>query len=201
MWPKYEGNQLAYNKILGCKVGMKRMCLKLLLRKYQRLRNLCTVKKNKTKQFSSSVQTGQTLLMKARITYSEKMFLFSVQTGNSFAITVADVYNLALYQHLHSTTAAFFSSSSLSLFSAITTTTRIQLVTYTQESEPKRTASAEHRTLRESLPQVSGSRHLFWKMYHRKIKLFKSQHLMDWSHQGWGKPETNNDKKCWRICS
>lgn len=43
------------------------------------------------REVSSSIQTGQTLLLKARIPYSENMFLFIIQAENSFAISAADL--------------------------------------------------------------------------------------------------------------
>ena len=56
------------------------------------------------KSFPSSVQTGQTLLLKARIIYSEKMFLFSVQTVNSLLsqlqiCTISPSHRLHFHHH------------------------------------------------------------------------------------------------------
>lgn len=95
---------------------------------------------------SSSIQTGQTLLLKARIPYSENMFLFSIQAENSFAISAAGLYNLTLYHHLHFHHNRCFSLPLLSLFYSIMTTTGVQLMRYRWKSEPKRTARAEQRT-------------------------------------------------------
>ena len=79
----------------------------------------------KNKQFSSSTQTGQTPLLKARIPFSENTFLFSVQAENSFAISAADLCSLTLYHHLHFHHNRLFSLPLLSLFYFIMTTTGV----------------------------------------------------------------------------
>lgn len=87
VWLSCKDNKLTYSKILGCWVGMKWLCLKILHRICQRLRNLFIVKKNTCFFFPSSVQTAQTLFLRSRIIYSEKLFLFCLQTGHNVAIT------------------------------------------------------------------------------------------------------------------
>ena len=133
------------------------------------------------KQYS----TGQTLLLKARIPYSENMFLFIIQAENSFATSAADLYNLNLYHHLHFHHNRLFSLPLLSLFYSIMTTTGVQLVRYRRKSEPKRTARAEQRmnTERRHFPGLR-KQTSFWKMHHRKMKRLKSQDHMDWNHYG-----------------
>lgn len=78
-----------------------------------RLRSVCTVER----RFSSGVQTGQTLLLKVGMTNSRRMFLFSVQTRNSLAITSCG-YVPSHFIQPSSTSKPSLPPSSLSLFCA-----------------------------------------------------------------------------------
>lgn len=73
---------------------------------------------------------------------------------------------------------------SLSPFSAITTTAGTWLVRYGCERirAKQNSQSWTQNKHREKEFLRSQEADIFWNKYHRKVKLLKSQHLVDWSH-------------------
>ena len=136
---------------------MKRVCLKILHRKRQRLWNLCTVKKKKN-SFQAVFKLDRPSFWKLEL--HENTFLFSVETGHSFVITAADLYcNLTLYHYLH-----FHQNSLFLLFSPPSVPSPLlQEYSYwgidRNQSQREQPELSTEQTLREGISQVSGSRH------------------------------------------
>ena len=69
--------------------------------------------------------------MKARIPYSENMFLFIIQAENSFATSAADLYNLNLYHTTQEVCIEWMTDNKLikKLFASLANTTEAPIFT------------------------------------------------------------------------